>query len=156
MKIRSNISKLLFIFILICPLYIFLILGIGPVFSQTDTCVSAKCHPNMGKAAFVHQPVKEVMCITCHQATEEPGKKTRHPGNLTISLIQQGADLCYMCHGPKDKKRRSMHLLWPETASHATIPTSLRTKAYLRKPCQSSVLGAILKACLSRMLCIYR
>lgn len=105
MKIRSNISKLLFIFILICPLYIFLILGIGPVFSQTDTCVSAKCHPNMGKAAFVHQPVKEVMCITCHQATEEPGKKTRHPGNLTISLIQQGADLCYMCHGPKDKKK---------------------------------------------------
>jgi predicted CXXCH cytochrome family protein len=91
-----------------------LLLFLGAIFScsfiaadapaQTESCVTAKCHASMGKDKTVHNPVKEGMCTTCHLATKAEGK-TKHPGNLTISLIQQGAELCSMCHEPKNKKR---------------------------------------------------
>lgn len=74
--------------------------------AQTESCVSASCHVAMGKDTFVHSPVKDGACSTCHQAVQEPeGKQTKHPGNLTITLSQQGADLCYMCHEAKNKKK---------------------------------------------------
>lgn len=73
--------------------------------AQTESCVTDKCHASIGKEKVVHSPVKDNMCTTCHQAVQEPGKKTAHPGNLTITLAQQGADLCYMCHEPKNKKK---------------------------------------------------
>ncbi len=59
----------------------------------------------MGTDKFVHNPVKEGMCTTCHTVTTETDKQTKHPDNLTITLSQQGADLCNMCHEPKDKKK---------------------------------------------------
>jgi len=70
-----------------------------------DSCVTASCHAALGKEKTVHNPVKEGMCTTCHQAANDPEKKTKHPGNLIISLVQQGAGLCAMCHEPKDKKK---------------------------------------------------
>ncbi len=72
--------------------------------AQTESCVTAKCHSGMAKDKVVHNPVKEGMCTTCHQAVQESGKTT-HPGNLKISLVQPGASLCYMCHEPKNKKK---------------------------------------------------
>ena len=59
----------------------------------------------MGKEKAVHNPVKEGMCTTCHQAVQDAGKGGKHPGNLTITLVQQGAALCSMCHEPKNKKK---------------------------------------------------
>jgi len=38
-------------------------------------CVTADCHAIMGKARFVHQPVKKLDCESCHQST-----KKDHPG----------------------------------------------------------------------------
>lgn len=73
--------------------------------SQAESCVSGRCHADMGKGQFVHNPVKEGMCTTCHQAVADQTNKSKHPGNLTISLVQQGAELCYMCHEPKNKKK---------------------------------------------------
>lgn len=70
-----------------------------------DTCVSGKCHASMGKEKFVHSPVKDKTCTMCHQAAEDPKKKTKHPGNLTITLVQQGAELCGMCHEAKNVKK---------------------------------------------------
>jgi predicted CXXCH cytochrome family protein len=75
------------------------------VMAQEQSCVSAKCHASLGKDKVVHNPVKDGSCGVCHQAVQDPGKKTRHPGNLTITLAQQGADLCYMCHEPKNTKK---------------------------------------------------
>lgn len=75
------------------------------VLAQSESCVTSKCHASMGKDKVVHNPVKDGMCTTCHQAVQEPGKNTKHPGNLTISLVQRGADLCSMCHEPKNKKK---------------------------------------------------
>lgn len=106
MQNRSILIRLVTIavsFILFAILY-----GIGgsiPSFAQTDTCTSSSCHTSMGRAQSVHPPVKEGMCTACHLATAEAAKKTKHPGNLSITLIQEGADLCYQCHEPKNKKK---------------------------------------------------
>lgn len=72
---------------------------------ETENCVTAQCHDALRKEKFVHNPVREGMCTTCHQAADDPQKKTRHPGNLVITLVQQGAGLCAMCHEPKDTKK---------------------------------------------------
>lgn len=77
----------------------------GQLAAQTETCVTASCHPSLGKDKVVHNPVKEGMCTTCHQATIDPQHKTKHPGNLTITLVQQGSGLCAMCHEPKNTKK---------------------------------------------------
>ncbi len=81
---------------------VFLVQGVQ---AQSESCVTTRCHASMGKDKVVHNPIKEGMCTTCHQAVQEPGKNTKHPGNLTISLVQRGADLCSMCHEPKNKKK---------------------------------------------------
>ncbi len=73
--------------------------------AQAETCLTGGCHATLGKDAVVHSPVKDG-CTTCHQVTVEAvDKSTKHPGNLTITLTQSGADLCYMCHEPKNKKK---------------------------------------------------
>ena len=79
--------------------------GNGKADAQPDTCVTAKCHTALGKDKAVHNPVKEGMCTTCHLATQVTGKTTKHPGNLSFSLAQRGAELCAMCHEPKNKKK---------------------------------------------------
>ena len=73
--------------------------------AQSESCVTSQCHAAFGKDKVVHSPVKDGACTTCHQVVKEVGKKTKHPDNLTISLSQQGAALCYMCHEPKNKKK---------------------------------------------------
>jgi predicted CXXCH cytochrome family protein len=79
--------------------------GLRDSSAQGESCVTAKCHARMGKDKAVHNPVKEGMCTMCHQAVEQPGETAKHPGNLRFSLVQQGADLCYQCHEPKNKKK---------------------------------------------------
>lgn len=73
--------------------------------ASPESCVSSKCHASMGKDKAVHPPVKDGMCTTCHSTADDPEKKTKHPGNLTITLVQQGAALCAMCHEAKDTKK---------------------------------------------------
>jgi len=95
----------------ICLLFLTLFSGIilatsgAESAAKTDSCVSRKCHSGMGKAKAVHNPVKAGMCTACHNAVADPKKKTKHPRNLTITLAQQGADLCYMCHDRNNKKK---------------------------------------------------
>ena len=73
--------------------------------NAAESCVNTKCHVTMGNDKAVHNPVKEGMCTTCHQAAVDPLKKAKHPGNLVITLVQPVADLCAMCHEPKNKKK---------------------------------------------------
>ena len=68
------------------------------------TCVSAQCHAAMGKDASVHKPMQQGICTDCHQAAEDPLRKSKHPDNLIVTLVQQGADLCARCHEPKSRK----------------------------------------------------
>ncbi len=102
---RINKVLLLILFITLPCLVL-----IRHVHAQESSC---KCHTAMGKGAplsigkdeFVHNPVKEEMCTMCHQAVQDPDKKSKHPGNLTVTLTQQGAELCYNCHEPKNTKK---------------------------------------------------
>jgi len=75
--------------------------------AKEESCVTSNCHGTMGKGVSVHNPVKEGTCSVCHQITQEsePGKKTKHPGNITITLVQPGANLCYKCHAPKNTRK---------------------------------------------------
>ncbi len=100
--------KFFLLFFLIALLSALVLLHDRSSYAQTDkeTCVTDKCHAKMGKGKAVHSPVKDGMCTACHTVTLGPQeKKTKHPGNLTITLMQEGAALCYMCHEPKNKKK---------------------------------------------------
>lgn len=68
-------------------------------------CVTSRCHASMGRAASVHPPVAGGMCESCHVSSVNPQAKTKHPGNREITLVQQGADLCAMCHESKGTKK---------------------------------------------------
>ncbi|HWR71973.1 MAG TPA: cytochrome c3 family protein [Nitrospirota bacterium] len=100
MKKRDGLWVILSMVVLIV-----MALAVPQLFAQEQSCVTTRCHADMGKGKFVHNPVKDGSCTMCHQATKDPNKKSKHPDNLTITLAQQGADLCYMCHEPKNKKK---------------------------------------------------
>jgi hypothetical protein len=43
-----------------------------------QSCVTSKCHANMGKGKYVHGPVSVLQCIICHMPTAEhpsPGER---------------------------------------------------------------------------------
>lgn len=103
-------------------------------FGQAESCVTAKCHSSLGEDKVVHNPVKEGMCATCHQAVPETQKKTKHPGNLTITLMQQGADLCAMCHEPKNKKKVVHAPILAGDCTSCHNPHQSANKGMLRKP----------------------
>lgn len=76
----------------------------APTPAAPESCVSASCHAGMGKDKAVHPPVQGG-CDSCHSAVADPEKKSKHPGNLTITLVQQGSALCAMCHEAKNTKK---------------------------------------------------
>jgi predicted CXXCH cytochrome family protein len=63
---------------------------------EKQSCVTAKCHVNIGKAKFVHGPVAVGECSTCHQLL--PDEKHKFKPDKSIG------DLCYSCHDPFEKK----------------------------------------------------
>lgn len=103
-------------------------------FAQEESCVTAKCHASMGRAAHVHSPVKDGSCTMCHQAEQDPEKKTRHPKNLKITLMQKGADLCAMCHEPKNTKKVVHAPILGGDCTSCHDPHQSAQKAMLREP----------------------
>lgn len=103
-------------------------------FAQEQSCVSSKCHASLGKDKVVHSPVKDGSCTMCHQAAEDPLKKAKHPGNLIITLAQQGADLCYMCHEPKNKKKVVHAPIQGGDCTSCHNPHQSANKAMLKEP----------------------
>ena len=101
MKKRDKIRIILFSLLSLICFCVF----ISNAGAQVDTCITSSCHAAMGKDKVVHSPAKDG-CSSCHLVTQEPaGQKTKHPGNMTITLVMKGADLCHMCHEPKNKKK---------------------------------------------------
>ncbi len=126
-------KKILWFSIISSAFLLIMVVGTLPASSQVDTCVTGKCHLGMDKAQSVHPPVKEGMCSSCHQAASEPGKKTKHPGNLVITLIQQGADLCYMCHEPKNTKKTVHAPIMAGDCTSCHNPHQSENKGMLKK-----------------------
>ena len=102
---KKKYTVALFLFLTLFVIFFTALPTSQKLFAQTESCVSAKCHASMGKDKVVHNPVKEGMCTKCHQAADDPEKKSKHPGNLKITLVKTGADLCNQCHEPKNKKK---------------------------------------------------
>ncbi len=70
----------------------------GKALSQS--CVTDKCHAQMGKTEYVHGPVGVGQCAVCHTK----GKKN-HPTKKAAQDFQfpaKGKGLCYLCHEPMD------------------------------------------------------
>ncbi|GBD91449.1 doubled CXXCH motif [bacterium BMS3Abin04] len=62
--------------------------------NQDDpSCVTSKCHASMGKEAFVHGPVADGDCESCHELL--PNEKHE------FKPIKNIGELCYSCHDSK-------------------------------------------------------
>jgi predicted CXXCH cytochrome family protein len=75
--------------------------GVFEAQAQEKSC-TAQCHSQMGKAKTVH-PAIMMDCTMCHNPLDE---KTMYDGpNHKFKLAAEGADLCYICHEPKNTKK---------------------------------------------------
>ncbi|GFO60705.1 cytochrome c [Geomonas silvestris] len=75
-------------------------------------CVTASCHPNLGKARFVHGPVAVGECTGCHkqigkhafEPIRDPGKQCEecHEGLHTQKVVHKPVKegKCTTCHDP--------------------------------------------------------
>ena len=60
---------------------------------SAETCLTAECHADLGRAKYVHAPVAEGDCLVCHGTTDQP-----HPGADSIVLLEEEPGLCFQCH----------------------------------------------------------
>lgn len=58
--------------------------------SLQETCVTAECHADYSKKAYVHGPVSLGECRSCHEPLD--------PNEHTWQFLRQGRDLCEYCH----------------------------------------------------------
>jgi len=65
--------------------------------SPQETCVTAECHAEYGKKAFVHGPVGLGDCTACHK----PLSSEEH----TWQFERKGRDLCEYCHLEQTAKK---------------------------------------------------
>ena len=56
--------------------------------AQKQSCVTSKCHVNMGKGKYVHGPVSVLQCTICHVPTAEHAFKP----------MENEDKLCNQCH----------------------------------------------------------
>jgi predicted CXXCH cytochrome family protein len=71
-----------------------------------DTCITSKCHSQMGQEKFVHGPVAEGECTVCH------GKSPKHkdkPKKYKFGEIEDLVKACYSCH-EKFKAKKFIHV----------------------------------------------
>ena len=59
--------------------------------AEKQSCVTSKCHANMGKGKYVHGPVSVLQCIICHVPTAEHAFKP----------LENVGKLCNQCHDKK-------------------------------------------------------
>jgi predicted CXXCH cytochrome family protein len=65
-----------------------------------DTCVTDKCHAQMGKAKYIHGPVGVGQCTVCHVEAKKGHPTGKKPD---FKLVATGKALCEKCHQPVDK-----------------------------------------------------
>jgi predicted CXXCH cytochrome family protein len=58
-----------------------------------------ECHKKVIEQVVVHSPTDD--CVNCHKGNGQPHPKTDTKG---FKLVSEGAELCYTCHDPKNKK----------------------------------------------------
>ncbi len=78
----------------ICLISFLAFMGGGTVYAgNAESCVTDKCHSNMGKEKFVHGPAAVGQCVSCHV------QESKHK----FLPINDVASLCYKCHDRVDR-----------------------------------------------------
>ncbi len=99
MRYRLTVKYVLFISTLLLSLSITdtTVLAQTPQVSQnTDSCISAKCHSDMGQKKFIHGPVAAGKCKVCHG---ENNKHMKSPKWNKFGKVKQDmSKTCYSCH----------------------------------------------------------
>ncbi len=62
---------------------------------KTDSCITAKCHADMGKDKFVHGPVGAGKCVVCHG---ELPKHLKRPSWNHYKKVENVSKICFTCH----------------------------------------------------------
>ncbi len=57
---------------------------------EPDSCVTAECHGEYAKKKFLHGPLEDGECDTCHESAD--------PEKHTYTLAEVGSELCESCH----------------------------------------------------------
>ena len=87
--------------IFIYVLFVIFLTGAKDVIHAQDktppSCVSAQCHATMGKAKYVHGPIANGDCTTCHELLSNETHK--------FKAIKDIGALCYNCHDPMGTKK---------------------------------------------------
>ncbi|MCB2183406.1 MAG: cytochrome c3 family protein [Desulfobulbaceae bacterium] len=102
-------------------------------------CISNGCHTEIGQKQFVHSPVAEDECLSCHQKQKEV-----HPSGQggDFILTSKGGSLCFTCHDDTEFNNRYKH---GPAASGACMtchdPHDSEQKSLLRMPLQEICLG---------------
>ncbi len=121
----------------ILPVRVFLIIMIITLLSlvsdscfASDSCVTADCHADMGKAKFVHEPVANSECDACHAET---GKT--HPGDKgAFELTEQGPALCLQCHDNPGEGKKHIHPPILEDCTNCHNPHQGSRQKFLHEP----------------------
>ena len=80
----------------ICLISLLAFVRVGTVYAvNAESCVTDKCHSDMGKAKYVHGPAAVGQCVSCHI---QAGKHKFLP-------INDVGSLCYKCHDKVDTKK---------------------------------------------------
>lgn len=64
-----------------------------------ESCVTEKCHSNMGRGKYVHGPVAVGDCMMCHSKT----------GQHKFAPIKGDERLCYKCHPDRMDLTKDAH-----------------------------------------------
>ncbi len=64
-----------------------------------NSCITAECHIDIGKAKYLHGPLAADICIVCHI----PGEGDQPPENHKLSYYKEGTELCLDCHDKLEK-----------------------------------------------------
>ena len=116
----------IFVFVMITVMFVL----VSNSCFASDSCVTADCHANMGKAGFVHEPVANRECDACH---EETGKT--HPGEKgAFELIEQGSALCLQCHDDPGEGKKHIHPPVQEDCTNCHNPHQGSRQKFLHEP----------------------
>lgn len=73
----------------------------------TPSCVTSRCHDQMGKDRYVHGPVAAGECTKCHVPEN---LQTAYDGEKhAFQLARKERDLCYMCHEQRVDSQKVVH-----------------------------------------------
>ena len=62
---------------------------------ESSSCTVSDCHSDLMQNTFLHDPVKENECSTCHG---ELSGHNQNPGEFKFKEIDEIGELCYSCH----------------------------------------------------------